>query len=263
MSDLVLVQRRDDVAEVVLNRPDKRNAFNWSMMQALDAAITQAGNMSGVRAVILRGEGRGFSAGIDVMAFDEIVDAFGADWRRNMFPVTAAFQNIVTKFERCPHPVICLMHTYALGLALELALACDFRIVSEGTIIGLPETRLGIVPDVGGTTRLTRLVGPGRAKEFIITGKNIPLDAAERWGLVNYIVPKGGLMDKANELVAEIRLAAPLAVTYAKHVINGVSEVERGLQMEAWAQAQLMGSEDFEQGAQSMITKQTPQWKGK
>ncbi len=213
--------------------------------------------------MLLRGEGRGFSAGIDLLSFQDTPENFGENWRHNMFPVTAAYQAIVNKFERCPFPVIALLHGYVLGLGLELALACDMRIVTEGTLLGLPETMLGIVPDVGGTTRLTRLIGPARAKEYIMTGKNIPVDCAERWGLVNYVVPKDGLMEKANQLVEELRVAAPLAVTFAKHVINGLTDVDRGLQLEAWAQSQLMATEDFEVGAQAMMTKQKPQWKGK
>ncbi|MFN8374012.1 MAG: enoyl-CoA hydratase/isomerase family protein [Anaerolineae bacterium] len=263
MSDLVLVQQRDAVVEIVLNRADKRNAMNWAMMQDLDAAINKASVMSGVRAVLLRAEGRGFSAGIDLTSFQETPDTFGENWRQNMFPITAAYQAIVNKFERCPFPVIALLHGYVLGLGLELALACDMRIVTEGTLLGLPETMLGIVPDVGGTTRLTRLIGPARAKEYVMTGKNIPVEAAERWGLVNYIVPKNGLMEKANQLVNELMVAAPLAVSYAKQVINNIEDVDRGLQLEAYAQARLMATEDFEQGAMAMITKQRPTWKGK
>jgi enoyl-CoA hydratase/carnithine racemase len=263
MGELVLVQRREAIVEIVLNRPDKRNAMNWAMLQDLDAAISKVSIMTGVRVVLLRAEGRGFSAGIDLMSFQDTPEVFGENWRHNMLPVTAAYQSIVNKFERCPFPVIALLHGYVLGLGLELVLACDMRIVTEGTLLGLPETLLGIVPDVGGTTRLTRLIGHAHAKEYIMTGKNIPVDCAERWGLVNYVVPKTGLMEKAEQLAAELMSAAPLAVSYAKQVINGLDDVDRGLQLEAWAQAHLMATEDFEQGAQAMMTKQKPQWKGK
>jgi enoyl-CoA hydratase/carnithine racemase len=263
MTDLVLVERREAVVEIILNRADKRNAMNWELLKDLDAAITQVSTMGGVRVLLLRGEGRGFSAGIDLMSFQDTPEIFGENWRHNMLPVTAAYQAIVNKFERCPYPVIALLHGYVLGLGLELALACDMRIVTEGTLMGLPETLLGIVPDVGGTTRLTRLIGVARAKEYIMTGKNIPIDCAERWGLVNYVVPKNGLMEKAEQLIGELGNAAPLAVSYAKQVINGLDDVDRGLQLEAWAQAHLMATEDFEVGAAAMMMKQKPQWKGK
>ena len=155
---------------------------------------------------------------------------------------------------------IALLHGYCLGLGFELALACDFRIAAEGTKIGLPESRLGIIPDVGGTTRLTRLVGPSRARELIMTGRNIDLNTAERWGIVNYVVAQGEL-DQSGSLAGELAQAAPLAVSYAKRVIDGLVDVDRGLQMEAWAQSHLMRTQDFEIGAQAMFTKQPPNGK--
>ena len=143
-------------------------------------------------------------------------------------------------------------------------LACDFRIVAERTKLSLPETRLGIVPDVGGTVRLVKLIGPSRAKEVILTGGNIEPEKAEQWGMVNYVVPKEELMNKANELAEELKLSAPLAVNYAKRVINDIMDVQRGLNVEAWAQSALFRSEDFTNGVQAMLTKTYPvEWKGK
>jgi 3-hydroxypropionyl-coenzyme A dehydratase len=129
--------------------------------------------------------------------------------------------------------------------------------------MGLPETRLGIIPDVGGTTRLVRLVGPARAKEIIFTGRHFGMDYAERWGIVNYVVAQEDLMTKAETLAEEINLSAPLAVGMAKRVIDGLSDVDRGLMLEGWAQSQLMSSEDFMEGAQSFMMKRPPNWKGK
>ena len=263
MSNLIQVHPRDTLVEIVINRPEKRNAINWPMMEELSAAIDSIEQIKGARVVLLRGEGTGFSAGIDLMGFSDLIDRFGENWRDNLFPLTAAYQAVVNKFERCSLPVIALLHGYCLGLGLELALACDFRIAAEGTKIGLPETRLGIIPDVGGTTRLTRLVGPARAKELIMTGRNVNLDDAERWGMVNYIVPANELMNKAESLAAEIAQSAPLAVSYTKRVIDGISDFERGLSLEAWAQSVLMRSEDFANGAQAMLMKQPVEWKGK
>lgn len=263
MSNFVLVQTRDHLVEIILNRTEKRNAIHWPMMLELEAAIDSVTKIAGARAILLRGEGTGFSAGIDLTGFTDMIEIYGENWRDNLFPVTAGYQSIVTKFERCGLPVIALLHGYCLGLGFELSLACDFRIVAEGTRIGLPESRLGIIPDVGGTTRLTRLVGPSRAKELIMTGRNIDLNTAERWGIVNYVIPQDELLAKGEALVAEIAQAAPLAVSYAKRVIDGIADIDRGLQLEAWAQSQLMRTQDFEVGAQAMLTKQPPEWKGK
>ena len=146
---------------------------------------------------------------------------------------------------------------------MELALAADFRIAAEGTRLLLPETRGGIIPDVGGTTRLTRLIGAARAKEYILTGKPFGLADAERWGLVNAVVPADQLLARGDALTAELALAAPLAVRYGKKVIDGMSDLARGLALESWAQAALMNSEDTLIGMQAGMLKTTPEWKGK
>jgi len=263
MSGLVLTQRRGQLVEIILNRADKRNAINWDMMLEFEKVLREIENSSGIRAILIRGEGSGFSAGIDLVAFPQASDYFGENWRKNLFPLTSAYQQIISRFERCSIPTIALLHGYCLGLGFELALACDFRIAAEGTNIGLPETKIGIIPDVGGTTRLTRLVGVARAKEIIMTGKFVDLLHAEQWGLVNYVVPPDELLATGERLANDLAQAAPLAVSYAKRVIDGITDVERGLQLEALAQSQLIQSEDFEAGIQAFLLKQTPQWKGK
>lgn len=263
MNDFIQTQQRQHIFEIVLDRPEKRNALNWAMMTELDAAISQVERLDGVRAVIIRGEGSGFSAGIDVTSFIESSSHFGDHWRDNLFPLTTAYQSITNKIERCSLPTIALLHGFCLGLGCEIALACDFRIAATGTRIGLPESRLGIIPDVGGTTRLTRLLGAARAKEYVMTGKHFDLHDAERWGLLNAVVVPEELMTKGEMLVHELVQAAPLAVSYAKRIIDGMADLERGLQLEAWAQNQLIRTQDFEAGVQAMMTKQPPQWEGK
>jgi enoyl-CoA hydratase/carnithine racemase len=122
---------------------------------------------------------------------------------------------------------------------------------------------LGIIPDVGGTTRLTRLIGPARAKEIIFTGRMIDSAEAERLGMVNAVVPNDELRAKGDAFAAEIALSAPLAVTYAKRVIDGAAEIDRGLQLEAWAQAYLVQTQDFQIGVQAVMAKSQPQWLGR
>jgi len=116
---------------------------------------------------------------------------------------------------------------------------------------------------VGGTTRLTRLVGPARAKELIFTGRRFDATLAEGWGIVNYTVVHGALLAKGDELAAEIAQAAPLAVGMAKRVIDGLADIDRGLMLEGWAQSQLFGTEDFMEGAQAFMTRRPPQFKGR
>ena len=251
------------IYEIILTRPEKRNAMNNALMEQLETAIDAAERTPGIRVIMIRGEGKGFSAGIDLMGFTDMVDAFGEGWQNNLFPMTARYQSILTKFEQSTHPTILLAHNFCLGMAFELALACDFRIATHGTKLGLPETRLGLIPDVGGTARLTRLVGLGLAKELILTGRTFDAGYAQTQGIINYAVAEDALMEKGHELAAELIEAAPLAVSYAKRVINHVADLERGLQLEAWAQSVLMRSEDFAIGAQAMMLKQKPDWQGK
>ncbi|HNS40401.1 MAG TPA: enoyl-CoA hydratase/isomerase family protein, partial [Promineifilum sp.] len=150
MSELIITQQRDTLFEIVLNRPEKRNAISLEMMKALDAAVADANRTPGIRAVLVRGEGESFSAGIDVSALLGLAQTYGPHWQQRMRSITDEFQGVFTRLERLELPTIALLHGHCLGLAFELALACDIRIVAEGTALGLPETLLGIIPDVGG-----------------------------------------------------------------------------------------------------------------
>lgn len=263
MDNLVLTEQRDATLHITLNRPDKRNAINREMFAQFDAAVALANRTPGLRAVIIRGAGDTFSAGIDVSALLDLAQSYGPHWQQRMRSITDEFQGVLTRLERLELPTIALLRGYCLGLALELALACDMRLAAEGTALGLPETRLGIIPDVGGTTRLTRLVGPARAKELIFTGRRFDAALAESWGIVNYVVPAADLEVKVGELAAEIGLAAPLAVGMAKRVIDGLADIDRGLMLEGWAQSQLFSSEDFLEGAQAFMARREPQFKGR
>ncbi len=263
MSELVTIQQRDGLFEIALNRPEKRNAISLELFKAFDAAITAANRTPGIRAVLIRGEGESFSAGIDVSALLGLAQTHGPHWQQRMRSITDEFQGVLTRLERLEMPTIALLHGHCLGLAFELALACDLRIAAENTALSLPETLLGIIPDVGGTTRLTRLVGPARAKELIFTGRRMDASAAEKWGIVNYVVPREELTAKGEALAAEIAQAAPLAVGMAKRVIDGLADIDRGLMLEGWAQSQLFATEDFLEGAQAIMTRRPPNFKGR
>lgn len=262
MTDLILTAQRDAIFEITLNRPDKRNAINMALFEQFDAAVATANRTPGLRAVLIRGAGKAFSAGIDVSSLLGLAQRYGSHWQQRMRTITDEFQAIFNRLERLELPTIALLHGYCLGMGLELALACDIRIAAAGTQLGLPESRLGLIPDVGGTTRLVRLVGPGRAKELIFTGRQIDAAWAERWGIVNHVVPAAELQERGEALAAEITEAAPLAVGMAKRVIDGLSDIDRGLQLEGWAQSQLISSEDFMEGAQAFMMKRPPVWKG-
>lgn len=267
MYQLITTEIENKNFHIVLDRVDERNAINLAMIQEIGQAVDQAEkafNNRQVRVLFVRAEGRAFSQGIDLNAQNEYVELFGEQWQENLFATTSLLQDTLTKIERSSLPSICLLHGYCIGTGFELALACDFRIAAERTRISLPETRLGIVPDVGGTVRLVKLIGVSRAKEMILTGRTIDLAQAEQWGMINSIVPKDDLMVKANELADELKLSAPMAVNYGKRIINDIAEIQRGLNIEAWAQAALFRSEDFKAGVEAMQTKNYPvEWQGK
>ncbi len=261
--ELILTQQRDNVFEIILNRPDKRNALNWAMLRALPGAAAQARRAAGVRAIVVRGSGKGFSAGIDLNAFLELPAAYGPDWQRHMREITEEFQALLNSLAQVELPTIAVLHGFALGLGLELALACDLRLAAEGALLGLPEARLGIVPDVGGSTRLAQAVGLARAKELIFTGRQIDAALAERWGLVNQVAPADQLDAALDGLLAEITQCAPLAVGMAKRLLNGMFDTPRGLALEGWAQSQLIATQDFGEGVQAMLQRRPAQFKGK
>jgi enoyl-CoA hydratase/carnithine racemase len=263
MSDLVRTEMRGSLLEIVLSRPDKRNAINGELYQAFDGAVDLASSTPDLRCVLVRGEGKVFSSGIDVGDFLRLPEQYGASWQLRARTITDDYQRVLTKLERLEVPTIALLHGYCLGLGMEMALACDIRIAAEGTMVGLPETRLGLIPDVGGTTRLVRLVGPGRAKELIFTGRQIDAALAERWGIINKVTPVDELVAAGEELAAEIGQAAPLAVGMAKRVIDGLADIDRGLMLEGWAQSQLLSTEDFLEAAQSMMMRREPEFKGR
>ncbi|MDX1662855.1 MAG: enoyl-CoA hydratase/isomerase family protein [Candidatus Promineifilaceae bacterium] len=263
MSDLILTKQRDTIFEIVLNRPEKRNAINFEMYDALDDAVHAAAQAEGVRVVFLRGAGPLFSAGIDVSNFLGLATRYGEGWRQKMRTITADFQSVLGRLERMELPTVALIHGHCLGLALELALACDLRLAADGARLALPETRLGMIPDVGGTTRLTRLIGPARAKEMIFTGRQIGAAQAERWGLVNAVVPEEDLLASGQALAEEIAQAAPLAVGMAKRVVDGAADLERGLQLEGWAQSQLFQTEDFMEAVRAFMRGESPSFHGR
>ena len=264
MTNWVQIELRGQNAIISLNRPEKRNALTLSMLTEIGQAVAEAGRRADVRAVLLRGSGRGFSAGIDLTTFTSADSDLGPDWRNRMLDITRRFQASLNQVADCPVPTIALLHGFVLGLGLELALACDLRLAAASTLLGLPEARLGLIPDVGGTTRLTRIAGPASAKRLILTGGTVDAAQAAAWGLVNEVLPEQDLLDHGLALAAEIALCAPLAVSAAKRVIDQLDdEVTHGLALEAQAQNALVRTADFEAALQALASKSPPLWQAR
>lgn len=266
--NVVTLKIEGEIAYLALNRPEKRNAINAPMLEALPEVLAEADRPS-VRAIILYGEGAVFSAGID---FTSLASDTGAQGGSGGGPNTTRFrrfvhdsQNSLDALERIEKPVIGALHGYVGGLGLELALACDARIAAAGTKLGMPEVRLGLVPDVGGTTRLTRTVGYAMAKELIMTARMIDAEEAARIGLVNRVVPAGNQIAAAEELAREIARNAPLAVGMAKRIIDIGHSVDKAtfLDLEALAQTSLLMTEDFREGAAALAQRRDPKFKGR
>ena len=263
MSDASVTTRIEGaVCFVALDRPAKRNAIDRALLAALVGALEAAERDPAVRAVVLHGTGPVFSAGVDFgMLRGDVADGTAAAFRTRVRGMQAA----LTRIETLEKPVIAALHRFAAGLALELALACAVRVASADCELGLPEVRLGLVPDVGGTTRLVRTVGYARAKELIMTGRMIPAERALALGLVSEVVPVGEHLAAATRLAEEMAANAPLAVAMAKRLIDlGAGRDTHGfLELELWAQSLLKPTDDARDGARAALERRPPRFQGR
>lgn len=263
MTDALVLAHDEDGAHILtLNRPEKRNAMNMELLEELSKRLDEVKMRDDIRTVILRGEGKCFSAGIDLMSLGSLgMSLTHAKFRQLVYQL----QGLTHQLARLEKPVICVMHGFALGMSIEFAAACDVRLVEAGCKLNIAETRLGMIPDVGGCSRLTRLIGIARAKEMIMTGKDITTDQAERWGLVNEVVEPGQGLAAARRWHQDFCQAAPLAVGMAKIVIDRAYDVDlySSMTIEALVQSTLFASEDLKEGVMARVEKRPPKWQGK
>jgi enoyl-CoA hydratase/carnithine racemase len=260
MTDLVLTEDRGPVRHVVLNRPEKRNAFNADLVLAVGRALREASADDGVRVVVLRGEGPMFSSGMDLAALAGL-----SEQPDSLRPFRQEILDSFSLAETMAKATVCQIQGACIGGAMELALACDLRVMAADAIIGLPETRIGLIPDVGGSSRLPAVVGVGRAKELIMTGKLIDGTEAERIGLVNRVAPADELDAATEQLVNELLACAPIAVGLAKRVIDASARpaLAATLELEVTAQQVCAASDDFAEGANAFREKRQPEFSGR
>ncbi len=205
--------QKDGILHVKLNRPEKRNAIDFQMFSDIEQCFSQVAAQPDVKVVLLSGEGKGFSAGTDLVAISQVT---GPDVRRLVRLAQRAYNEI----EYLEKAVIALIHSFCFGIGLEMALACDLRICSDDTLFNLPEVKVGLVPDGGASQRLPRIIGLGRTKELILTGKTIDAAIAERWGLVNEVVKPQDLENTGIARAKEISSNGMIAVGLAKRNID-------------------------------------------
>ena len=234
----ILTERRDDIVLVTLNAPERRNAIDREMVDALHSLLDDLQADTRVAALVITGAGeKAFAAGADIA---QLRDRTSAD------ALEAINSGIFTRIEEFAAPTIAAIRGYALGGGCELAIACDLRVAGESARFGQPEVKLGIMPAAGGTYRLPRLIGLGRARELIYTGRMIDAAEAARIGLVNDVVPDGEVVDRALGLATEIANNGRLAVRAAKRSLNSLSRPgqDNAMTFESAAQAELFDSDD-------------------
>jgi enoyl-CoA hydratase/carnithine racemase len=256
----------DGILLVAIDRPKKRNALTPEMIDALAAAVRQADDHPEVRAVVVHAEGPVFSAGIDIGALAESLGAsMGLNPARHLRRLADRLQTALNIIEATEVPVIGALQGGVMGLGLELALAFDLRVASEECQLSIPEARVGLIADVGGTTRLSRTVGPSRAKDLLLTARSIAADEALSWGLVNRVVPNGNQLHAALTLAREIAANAPLAVGLAKLIVDQGDGLPKHVQMaiERWAQSQLISTDDVREAMHAFLEKRPPKFTGK
>jgi enoyl-CoA hydratase/carnithine racemase len=221
MSETAEFEVRDGVAFIALNRPEKLNAINDDMLTGLYDAADRIGSASGVKAAILFGRGRAFSAGGDIKAMDAMDDRAFAD-------TISLYMRVAASFRSCPKPIIAAVHGYALAGGFELALICDVRIAAKGTQFGLPDTSLGLSPTSGMTYLLPRIVGLGRAMDLTLSADNIDAEEAWRIGLVNRLVDGDRLMAEAERYARRLASYPSIGVAYTKSGFYAALDGEHG-----------------------------------
>ena len=257
---LVAVEDRGAVRHVVMTRPEKRNAISGEMVLALDEAFREAAADPSVHVVVVRGEGPMFSSGMDIGSLADL-----SDQPHNLRPCRKACIDAWNLLEEMTKPTICQIHGGCIGGAMELALACDMRVMAEDAVAGLVETRVGLIPDVGGCSRLPAVVGLGVAKELIMASKIIDGREAHRIGFANRIGPADELDGVTEGLCNDLLACAPMAVGLAKRVMDASAKpaLAATLEQEVTAQALLAGSEDFAEGTRAFREKRDPEFAGR
>jgi enoyl-CoA hydratase len=252
-------ESRDGMAVVTIDRPRALNALDRQTIQELGAAVEAADRDSSARVVVLTGSGdKAFAAGADIRELESLSGDEGRQF-------SEAGQAVFSRIEALGKPVIAAVNGYALGGGCELAMACTLRVSSESAVFGQPEVRLGLIPGYGGTQRLPRLVGRGRALEIMLTGETVTAQTALRIGLVDRVVPAADLMAEVEALASRIMAGAPLAIGYCLEAVRRGLDMDfaEGEQIEAALFGKCCRTEDMKEGTRAFLEKRAARFKGK
>jgi enoyl-CoA hydratase len=251
---------RGRILILTLNRPSALNALNHALLDELETELAAAERDETVGAVVITGAGdKAFAAGADLA---EILQK--APTYVDALDFSRYGQQLFGYIENYPKPIVAAVNGYALGGGCELAMACHLRVASENAVFGQPEVKLGLIAGYGGTQRLPRLVGKGRATQMLLTGETISAAQAESWGLVNILAPIGKAVETAVALLEKCLANAPLALDLTLEAINaGFSDTDNGFDVEAEAFAQACISEDAHAGIHAFLQKKKPQFYGR
>ncbi|NLV71508.1 MAG: crotonase [Actinobacteria bacterium] len=249
------LQRDERVALLTIDRPEALNAMNVEMLNELSVAIEQTEDDDEVRALVITGRGKAFIAGADIAHMQGFSPQQAKEW-------SELGQSTVGKIESMKKPVIAAVNGYALGGGTELAMACDIRVASDRAVFGQPEVKLGMIAGFGGTQRLTRLVGPGMAKEMLFTGDHYDAEAALRMGLVNKVVPADELLPYCLDMAKRIASRGTLAVRLSKEAVNHGRDMdlEKALHLEATLYAVVFSTDEPCEGCGAFLEKREPKW---
>ncbi|AXJ00919.1 enoyl-CoA hydratase [Cyclonatronum proteinivorum] len=255
----LLLEVTDHICTLTINRPDKLNALNNQVLDELAEAVDFIEGNDDIRAVIITGSGeKAFVAGADIAELSTLDEESGTE-------AAEKGQNLFSDIESLSKPVIAVVNGYALGGGTELALSCHIRLATQNAVFGLPEVSLGLIPGYGGTQRLPKLIGRGRALELILTGRMVKAEEAGSLGIANYVLPgKDEALTKAQELIGMMTKHAPIALSGAISAIVASQdyEAEDGYVIESNIFGDLCGTEDFKEGTGAFLEKRKPKFTG-
>ncbi len=257
--DTLLYEKENGIGMIDFNRPQNMNAMNNKLIQELDQILGEVASDDDIAVVIITGSERVFSAGADIKEVSNLVSPFDAH------QLVTRIQTLFDKIENLPKPVIAAVSGLAVGGGCELSLACDIRIAAENALFGQPEIKIGLIPGGGGTQRLPRLIGLGRAKELLYTGDTIDAQEAHRIGLVNKVVPLESLIEETKKMAKKMMSLSGVALKITKMAVNeGINmDIRSALSYEARCFELLFSTEDRKEGITAFLEKRQPVFKNR